>query len=204
MKIICIGRNYDEHVRELNNSLPENPVFFMKPDSAILRNNNPFFYPDFSSEIHHEVEVVFRICRLGRCIEERFAHRYYDAVTIGIDFTARDIQQKCKKEGLPWEIAKAFDSSAPISPVFVEKERFKSLSDINFRLNINEQVVQQGNTKNMLFNIDRIIAYVSQFVTLRTGDLIYTGTPSGVGPVRIGDRLQAYLEDELMLDFYVR
>jgi 2-keto-4-pentenoate hydratase/2-oxohepta-3-ene-1,7-dioic acid hydratase in catechol pathway len=204
MKIICIGRNYDEHVRELNNSLPENPVFFMKPDSAILRNNNPFFYPDFSSEVHHEVEVVFRICRLGRCIEERFAHRYYDAVTIGIDFTARDIQQKCKKEGLPWEIAKAFDGSAPLSPVFIEKERFKALNDINFRLNINEQVVQQGNTKNMLFSIDRIIAYVSQFVTLRTGDLIYTGTPSGVGPVKIGDRLQAYLEDELMLDFYVK
>jgi acylpyruvate hydrolase len=204
MKIICIGRNYDEHIKELNNLLPESPVFFMKPDSAILRNNNPFFYPTFSTDIHHEVEVVLRICRLGRCIEERFAHRYYDAITVGIDFTARDIQQKCKKEGLPWEIAKAFDGSAPISPVFIGKEKFKEINDINFHLDINEHTIQQGNTKDMIFGFDHLIAHVSQFVTLRTGDLIYTGTPLGVGPVKIGDRLQAYLEDELMLDFYIK
>jgi len=204
MKIICIGWNYKEHNKELNNPLPENPVFFLKPDTALLRNNNPFFLPSFSNEVHHEVEVVLRICKLGRNIEEQFAHRYYDAIGIGIDFTARDIQRKCKAEGQPWEIAKAFDGAAPICPLFVDKENFRAMDDIRFHLNINGERVQTGNTANMIFNFDRIISYVSQFMTIKTGDLIFTGTPSGVGSVKINDNLQAYLEDELMLDFWVR
>jgi 2-keto-4-pentenoate hydratase/2-oxohepta-3-ene-1,7-dioic acid hydratase in catechol pathway len=204
MKIICIGWNYNEHNRELKDMLPDAPVFFMKPDSAILRNNTAFFLPDFSNEIHHEVEVVLHVCRLGKNIEERFAHRYYDTIGLGIDFTARDIQRKCKHDGQPWEIAKAFDGSAPISSKFVAKENFRAMNDINFRLDINEHTVQQGNTKDMIFSFDKIIAYVSQFVSLKIGDLIFTGTPSGVGPVKIGDRLKAYLEDELILDFPVK
>lgn len=203
MKIICIGWNYAEHNKELNNPVPEAPVFFMKPDTALLRNNAPFFLPDFSNEVHHEIEVVLKINRIGKNIAEKFAHRYYDEIGLGVDFTARDIQRECKKNGQPWEIAKAFDHSAPISR-FIPKTHFLHMQDIRFRLDMNDKTVQQGNTADMIFNCDRIIAYVSQFVTLKIGDLIFTGTPPGVGRVDIGDRLKGYLGDELMLDFEVK
>lgn len=203
MKIICIGWNYAEHNKELNNPVPEEPVFFMKPDTALLRNNAPFFLPGFSNEVHHEIEVVLKINRIGKNIAEKFAHRYYDEIGLGVDFTARDIQRECKKNGQPWEIAKAFDHSAPISR-FVPKTHFLHMQDIPFRLDKNEKTVQQGNTADMIFGCDRIIAYVSQFVTLKIGDLIFTGTPPGVGRVDIGDHLKGYLGDELMLDFEVK
>ncbi len=201
MKIICIGRNYAEHARELNNEVPEKPVFFMKPDSALIRNNKPFFLPPFSKEIHYETELVLKISRLGKHIEEKFAYRYYDEIGIGIDFTARDLQRECKAGGLPWEIAKAFDGSAPVGEFISKKE----LPDpVLFHLDINGRTVQKGTTADLLFSFDRIIAYVSQFVTLRTGDLIFTGTPAGVGPVKKNDRLQAYIGSRLLLDFLVK
>ncbi|MDP4187954.1 MAG: fumarylacetoacetate hydrolase family protein [Bacteroidota bacterium] len=203
MKIICIGRNYIEHAHELNNPVPETPVFFLKPDTSIIKNNRPFYYPDFSKDIQYETEVVVKINRLGKTIAQKFAHRYYDEIGLGIDFTARDLQRRCKEKGLPWEIAKAFEGSAPISK-FVNKDRFSNVQQINFRLDLNGETVQSGNTKDMIFSVDRIIEYVSRFFTLRTGDLIFTGTPAGVGPVKINDRLQAYLEDELMLDFLIK
>ncbi|MDP4226759.1 MAG: fumarylacetoacetate hydrolase family protein [Bacteroidota bacterium] len=203
MKIICIGRNYIEHAHELNNPVPETPVFFLKPDTSIIKNNRPFYYPDFSKDIQYETEVVVKINRLGKTIAQKFAHRYYDEIGLGIDFTARDLQRRCKEKGLPWEIAKAFEGSAPISK-FVNKDRFSNVQQINFRLDLNGETVQSGNTKDMIFSVDRIIEYVSCFFTLRTGDLIFTGTPAGVGPVKINDRLQAYLEDELMLDFLIK
>ncbi|MDP4275008.1 MAG: fumarylacetoacetate hydrolase family protein [Bacteroidota bacterium] len=203
MKIICIGRNYIEHAHELNNPVPETPVFFLKPDTSIIKNNRPFYYPDFSKDIQYETEVVVKINRLGKTIAQKFAHRYYDEIGLGIDFTARDLQRRCKEKGLPWEIAKAFEGSAPISK-FVNKDRFSNVQLINFRLDLNGETVQSGNTKDMIFSVDRIIEYVSRFFTLRTGDLIFTGTPAGVGPVKINDRLQAYLEDELMLDFLIK
>jgi 2-keto-4-pentenoate hydratase/2-oxohepta-3-ene-1,7-dioic acid hydratase in catechol pathway len=203
MKIICIGRNYAEHARELNSPLPENPVFFLKPDSCLLRNNQPFFYPKFTKELHHEIEVVIKICRLGKSISQKFAHRYYNEVALGVDFTARDLQNECKQKGLPWEISKAFDGSAPISK-FVPREHFVNINDISFWLDINNTTVQRSTTAQMIFTFDTIIAYVSQYITLKIGDLIYTGTPSGVGPVKIGDRLKGYLEGNLMFDFFVR
>ena len=203
MKIICIGRNYAEHAKELNNAVPEEPVFFMKPDSSLLLKNKPFFIPEFSNEIHHEIEVVLRINRLGRHIEERFAHRYYNEIGLGIDFTARDIQRKCKEKGMPWEIAKAFDQSAMLSE-FVPKNKLPDISSISFELKKNDETVQTGNTSDMLFSIDKIIAYISKFVTLKIGDLIYTGTPSGVGPVQINDRLTGYLEGQEMFRFNVK
>ncbi len=203
MKLICIGRNYVEHARELKNPLPDKAVFFLKPDSSIVRGNKPFFYPEFSKEIQHEVEVVFRINKVGKKIKKEFAHRYYDAIGLGIDFTARDLQDEAKKKGLPWEIAKAFDYSAPLSKL-ISVNKVKDIRDINFRLDINGKTLQKGNTREMIFAVDELIAYVSQFMTLKMGDLLFTGTPEGVGPVKIGDRLQAYLEDRLMLDFYVR
>lgn len=203
MKIICIGRNYREHAKEMQADVPVNPVFFIKPDSCLLRNNQPFFYPEFTKDLHYEVEVVLRINRLGRSIKPKFAHRYFDAITLGIDFTARDLQQECKQKGLPWEISKAFDHSAPVGP-FIPKEELGDINALDFRLVINGRVVQQGNTRDMIFGYDELIAYVSRFITFRTGDLIFTGTPQGVGPVQVGDRLQAYLGDRLMLDFFVR
>ncbi len=203
MKIICIGRNYADHAKELNNPVPANPVFFMKPDSSLLINNNPFFYPEFSKEIHYETEIVVKICRLGKSIETRFANRYYEEIGIGIDFTARDLQNICKKEGHPWEIAKAFDQSAVLGK-FVPKTSLPDLSAVNFQLELNDITVQKGNTKDMLFSFDEIISYVSKFVTLKTGDLIYTGTPAGVGPVKIGDRLVASVEGKVLLDFRVK
>jgi 2-keto-4-pentenoate hydratase/2-oxohepta-3-ene-1,7-dioic acid hydratase in catechol pathway len=203
MKIICIGRNYSEHAKELNNPVPVEPVFFMKPDSALLRNNFPFFIPDFSNEIHYETELVLRICKLGKTIQPKFAHTYYDAIGLGIDFTARDLQQKCKEKGLPWEVAKAFDGSAPIGN-FIDKSEFPDLSNIRFHLDINGQTVQQGYSADMIFHFDTLIAYISRFVTLKTGDYIFTGTPAGVGPVKINDHLEAYLEDHKLLDFRVK
>ncbi len=203
MKIICIGRNYAEHAKEMNAAVPTEPVFFLKPDTAIIKDNAPFYYPDFSKEIHHEVELVMKINKPGKNIEPKFAHKYYDEIGIGIDFTARDIQAKCKEKGLPWEKAKAFDGSAPIGK-FIDKKNLKDLNDINFQLTINGKVVQKGNTKDLLFSFDTIIAYVSTFLTLKKGDLIYTGTPEGVGNVEIGDRLQASIENEKLLDFQIK
>jgi len=192
-----------DHIKEMKNKIPEVPVFFLKPDTSIVRNNNPFFYPEFTNDLQYELEVVIKINRLGRNISEKFAHRYFNEIGLGIDFTARDLQRLCKETGMPWEVAKAFDGSAPISD-FVPKENFRNLKNISFRLEKNDEVVQKGNTNDMIFHFDSIISYVSRFITLRTGDLIFTGTPSGVGPVKIGDRLKAYLGDELMLDFFIK
>jgi 2-keto-4-pentenoate hydratase/2-oxohepta-3-ene-1,7-dioic acid hydratase in catechol pathway len=203
MKIICIGRNYLAHARELNNEVPDKPVFFMKPDSALVTSNRPFFYPEFSSDVHHELEVVIRIDRLGRSIEEGYAHRYFNELGLGVDFTARDLQAEQKKKGLPWEIAKGFDYSAPVSE-FYPLEKFGDIHNLSFRLDINGKTVQDGNTSLMIFSYEKIIAYVSRFMTLKTGDLIFTGTPAGVGPVAIGDRLEAYLEGEKVMDFPVK
>lgn len=203
MKIICIGRNYTEHAKELNNPVPEKPVFFMKPDTALLLKNNPFFYPDFTSELHYETELVLRICKNGRHIEEKFASTYYDEISVGIDFTARDVQAECKKKGLPWEIAKAFDQSAPIGK-FVPVVELRNLTNISFELKINGETKQQGYSGNMIFSFEKIIAYVSQFVTLRTGDYIFTGTPEGVGPTKIGDHFEAFIEGKKLLSFNVK
>jgi len=198
MKIVCIGRNYAAHAKELNSPVPDEPVFFMKPESAILSKHNPFFLPDFSEEIHHEIELVLKICKLGKNIEEAFAHKYYDKIGIGIDFTARDLQEQLKKKGLPWEKSKSFDGSAPLGE-FLPKSQFEDLNNINFRLDINGDTVQVGNTADLLFSFDNLIAYVSRFVTLKIGDLIFTGTPAGVGPVKANDRLEGYISDELLL-----
>ena len=205
MKIIAIGMNYVAHCQELhaNEELPKEPVIFMKPDSALLKDSKPFFIPDFSKQIDYETELVVRICRLGKNIAPRFAHRYYDAVTVGIDFTARDLQNKLRAEGKPWEISKGFDNSAVIGD-FVSVNRFKDVQNLSFHLNIDGSQVQQGNTNDMIFKIDDLIAYVSQFYTLKIGDLLYTGTPVGVGPISIGQHLEGYLEGEKLLDFYVR
>lgn len=203
MKILCIGRNYEAHARELKNPLPAEPVVFSKPDSALLRNNDPFYLPDFAKEFHHEVELVVRIGRLGKNIEERFAHRYYEELALGVDFTARDLQDELRSKGLPWEKCKAFDGSAVLSG-FTPKMRFADVNNINFSLKVNGEVRQQGNTADMINGIDRLIAYVSKYFTLKIGDLIYTGTPAGVGAVQMGDRLQGYVEEELFFDFMVK
>jgi len=203
MKIICIGRNYSEHAKEMNSEVPKNPIFFMKPESSLIHKNKPFYYPEFSKEIHFETEIVVKINRLGKHIEEKFANRYYEEIGIGIDFTARDLQEQCKNKGLPWEIAKSFDGSAPISE-FIDKSKFESIDNINFHLEINGEKRQVGNTKDMLFSIDKLISYISQFNTLKIGDLIYTGTPAGVGRVEINDNLRAFIEDECMLDFHIK
>ena len=204
MRIFAIGRNYAEHIKELNNERPEEPVIFTKPDTAILRSNAPFYYPDFSKDIHHEVELVLRISKEGKNIKEEFAHKYYDAIGVGIDFTARDLQQRAKEKGLPWDIAKGFNGSAPISNKFVPVGEFGNLKDINFSLKVDGIVKQQGNTSLMLFSFDYIISYLSKFFTLRTGDLIFSGTPKGVGPVSVGNKLSAYIEDEKFLEFEVK
>jgi 2-keto-4-pentenoate hydratase/2-oxohepta-3-ene-1,7-dioic acid hydratase in catechol pathway len=203
MKIICIGRNYAEHAKEMKAETPTEPVFFMKPESAIVRNGTPFFYPGFSKEVHHEVEIILHICKNGKNVQKKFANKYYDEIAIGIDFTARDLQAQCKAKGLPWEKAKAFDGSAPMG-TFVPKTHFKDLNNINFRLDINGKTVQQGNTKDMIFSFDTIIEYVSQFVTLKMGDLIYTGTPVGVGPVQVGDSMEAFIENEKLFECNVK
>ncbi|MEN8122007.1 MAG: fumarylacetoacetate hydrolase family protein [Bacteroidota bacterium] len=203
MKIIAIGRNYIEHAKELNNPVPKEPMFFMKPETSIIRNNKPFFYPDFSNDVHYEAEIVLKINRLGKNIEERFAHRYFDEIGIGIDFTARDLQQKCKEKGKPWEMAKAFDGAAPISE-FVPKSNYKDLNDLHFSLDLNEKTVQDGTTKDLIFNFDVLISYISKFVTLKIGDLIFTGTPAGVGQVQKNDRLVAKIEGKIFMDFKVK
>ena len=203
MKIICIGRNYLAHVKELDNDLPTEPMFFMKPATALLLPHNPFFYPDFSKEIHYETELVLRICKPGRSIDEKFASDYYDAITVGIDFTARDLQRECKSKGLPWEIAKAFDSSAPIGE-FKRISELKHPEDIAFGMKLNEEWAQQGHSRDMIFSFNKIVSYVSRFVTLKEGDYIFTGTPQGVGEVHVGDKLELFLEDESVFWFRVK
>lgn len=203
MKIICIGRNYAEHAKELKNDIPTEPVFFMKPDTALLKDGEPFYYPEFTKDLHHEIEIVLKINKVGKHIEEQFAHKYYEEIGLGIDFTARDLQAKAKEKGLPWEKAKAFDGSAPLGK-FMHKTQFADLSAIGFELQVNGESRQRGNTADLLFSFDKIIAYVSRFVTLKVGDLIYTGTPEGVGPVKIGDKLQGYINGEPMLEFEVK
>jgi acylpyruvate hydrolase len=203
MKIICIGRNYRDHIKELSNKTPVEPVFFLKPDTAIVTRNRPFFYPEFSNDIQHEVEIVFRICKVGKYIQEKFAHTYYDEIAVGLDMTARDLQREAIKNGLPWEKTKGFDGSAPISS-FVPVSEFPDLKKLNFSLKKNGETVQSGNASDMIFSIEQIIAHVSQFITLKMGDLIFTGTPAGVGPVKIGDKLTAYIEDKKMMSCNVR
>jgi acylpyruvate hydrolase len=203
MKIICIGRNYVAHARELDNEVPTEPVFFMKPDSALVIGNRPFFYPDFSSLVHYELEVVLRIDRLGRSIEEKYASRYFNEIALGVDFTARDLQNRVKEKGLPWEIAKGFDYSAPVSEFFPVSE-LGDIHRLSFRLDLNGKTVQEGNTSLMIFSFEKILAYVSRFMTLKTGDLVFTGTPAGVGPVAVNDRLEAYLEGKKVMDFLVK
>ncbi|RYU78169.1 fumarylacetoacetate hydrolase family protein [Hymenobacter persicinus] len=204
MKIICIGRNYTEHIAELQNETPDAPVIFLKPDTALLQRNQPFFYPDFSQDIHHEIELVLRVSKNGKNIDEKFAHTYFDAIGLGIDFTARDLQSKLKSKGLPWELAKGFDGSAPLGTTFKPVADFADLANINFRLEVNGEVKQRGNSSLMLHPFAVIISYVSKFITLKMGDLIFTGTPSGVGPVQIGDQLTGYIEDEKILDLAVK
>jgi acylpyruvate hydrolase len=203
MKIICIGRNYRDHAKELNQPVPSEPIFFMKPDSSIIKNNKPFFLPDFSGELHHEVEIVLKICRLGKNIDEKYAHRYYEEISAGIDFTARDLQRQCIEKGNPWEICKAFDGSAPLGR-FLNKSKLHDTGSINFQLDINGKTVQKGNTRDLIFSFEQLIAYISKFVTLKMGDLIFTGTPAGIGPVKIGDHLCASVEGIMLLDFFVR
>lgn len=204
MKILAIGLNYESHNVEMKRTFQSSePVVFMKPESAQLKDGKPFFIPDFSNEIHYETEMVVKINRLGKNIDEKFAHRYYDELTVGIDFTARDLQRNLKKKGLPWEIAKGFDGSAALGN-FVSKDKFQNIQDVNFHLDINSKTVQKGNTHDMIYSVDKIIAYVSQFFTLKIGDLIFTGTPAGVGPVKIDDHLEGYLENNKLLDFNIR
>ncbi|MGB5981291.1 MAG: fumarylacetoacetate hydrolase family protein [Nonlabens sp.] len=204
MKIICIGRNYSEHIAELDNERPSEPVVFLKPDTSILLHKQPFFIPAFSDDVHHEVEVVVRINRIGKHINEKFAHKYYDEIGLGIDFTARDLQQKLKEKGLPWEKAKAFDGAAVISRDFIKKEELGDLNAMEFSLYKNDELQQQGNTSHMLYNIDAIIAYVSQYFTLKIGDLIYTGTPSGVSKVSENDVLRGELAGRKMFEIKVK
>ncbi len=203
MKILCIARNYQAHIEEMNNEIPEEPVLFMKPETALIRNNLPFFYPEFSEKVDYEVELVLKVCRLGKYISEKFAHSYYDKIGVGLDFTARDIQENCKEKRLPWEIAKAFDGSAAISN-FVNKREFKDINNINFSLKHNGKTVQQASSSQMLFNFDRLISYLSKFVTLKIGDLIFTGTPSGVGEIHMDDLLEAYIEDKKMITIKIK
>lgn len=205
MKIIAIGMNYSLHCKELHadEPVPQEPVVFMKPDSALLKDSKPFFIPDFCQQVDYETELVVRINRLGKNISERFAHRYYDAVTVGIDFTARDLQKKLRAGALPWELCKSFDNSAAIGD-FIPVSELDNVQQLGFHLDIDGQTVQTGNTKDMIFHIDTLIAYISRFMTLKIGDLIFTGTPAGIGPVKIGNHLEGYLEDKKVLDFYVR
>ncbi len=204
MKIICIGRNYVAHAEELKNEIPDEPVFFMKPDSSLLKNNDPFYIPELSKEIHHEIELVIKINRIGKNIEKRFAHRYFDEIGLGIDFTARDVQNKLKEKGLPWEKAKSFDQSAVLGGEFIDKTIFPDQQNISFKLKVNGNVVQNGNSALMIFCFEDIISHVSKYVTLKIGDLIYTGTPAGVGPIKIGDHLEGFLEDRKLMDFIIK
>ncbi|MEZ4722243.1 MAG: fumarylacetoacetate hydrolase family protein [Flavobacteriales bacterium] len=202
MKIVCIGRNYVDHAKELNNEVPKEPVIFMKPDTCLLPKKNPFFIPDFTSEVHHELELVVRINRLGKNIEERFANRYYDEISVGIDFTARDIQSELKSKGLPWEKAKAFDASAPIGDWV--KVGSRKIQNLDIELKKNGAIAQKGNTKDMLFSVDRLIAEISRYFTLKIGDIIFTGTPAGVGKVEANDQLDAFLDGQQLLSVKVK
>lgn len=204
MKIICIGRNYAEHAKELNNEVPSEPVIFLKPETALIPKGHPFFYPGHTADLHYEVELVLRVSRLGKHIDRKFAHKYYDEVGIGIDFTARDIQQECKKKGLPWEKAKAFDHSAPLSQKFIPLAALPDPKRINFTLHKNGTLVQSGNSSDMLFDFDELIVQISKYFTLKMGDLIFTGTPSGVGPVQQGDVLEAAIEGEKLLKLRIK
>jgi acylpyruvate hydrolase len=201
MKIICIGRNYSEHAKEMKADVPSEPVFFMKPETALLREKD-FYFPSFTKDLHHEIELVLKVCKPGKHIAKEFAHKYYSEIGLGIDFTARDLQAECKSKGLPWEKAKAFDNSAPVGK-FISKEKLEE-SNISFSLKVNGDTRQQGNSKDLLFSFDTIISYVSTFVSLKTGDLIFTGTPSGVGPVKIGDHLEGSIGDEIFLSLYIK
>ena len=203
MNIICIGRNYLAHVKELDNDLPTEPMFFMKPETALLAHGEPFPYPDFSKEIHYETELVLRICKTGKAIDEKAAAEYYDAVTVGIDFTARDLQSKCKAKGLPWEIAKSFDYSAPIGE-FKKISALRNPEDISFGMKLNGVWVQQGHSRDMIFSFNRLVSHVSRFVTLNEGDYIFTGTPQGVGEVHVGDNLELFLEGEFVFRFGIK
>ncbi len=203
MKIICIGRNYVEHINELNNQRPDEPVIFLKPDTAILPKDSPFYIPDFSNDIHYEVEILVKINKVGKYIDKKFASKYYDEIGLGIDFTARDLQSKLKEKGLPWEKSKSFDGSAVIGN-FISKKKFSSLENINFGLIINENIVQKGNTNQMIWKIDEIIEHVSQFFTLKTGDIIFTGTPAGVGKINHNDKLEGFIEDEKLFTLDIK
>jgi 2-keto-4-pentenoate hydratase/2-oxohepta-3-ene-1,7-dioic acid hydratase in catechol pathway len=201
MKIICIGRNYNDHVKEMGNSISKSPIFFLKPNSALLPKRNPFFIPNFSNEIHYEVELVYKIKKVGKSIDQSFSKNYYSEIGLGIDFTARDLQEECKKNGHPWEIAKSFDQSALVSEDFMD---LNSLNKLNFSLLKNGEIVQESNANKMIFNIDQIISYVSNYMTLKTGDLIFTGTPSGVGPIKIGDYLEGFINDKSMFKVNIK
>jgi 2-keto-4-pentenoate hydratase/2-oxohepta-3-ene-1,7-dioic acid hydratase in catechol pathway len=203
MKIFAIGHNYKEHNKELNNNHPSEPVVFMKADTAALKDNKPFFLPDFSNEVHYETELIVKINRIGKNIAPKFAHRYYDEIGLGVDFTARDLQRKLKQEGKPWELSKSFDNSAVISE-FIPKSNVLDVQNIDFHLLLNGELVQKGNTSEMIFPIDELIAYISKFFTLKIGDIIFTGTPSGVGSIKIGDRLEGFLLQQKMFDFYIK
>jgi len=203
MKIIAVGRNYIDHAKELNNPVPEKPVIFLKPDTAVLKDNKDFYYPEFSKDVHYEVELVLRVCNEGKHVSKKFAHKYYDSVGVGIDFTARDLQSELKSKGLPWELAKAFDHSAVVSSL-IPKEEFKDLQDLNFSMEKNGTTVQEGNSKDMIFDFDSLIHFISQYITLRKGDLIYTGTPVGVGPVQIGDKLEGFLKGKSMFTCQIK
>ncbi len=203
MKIIAIGRNYADHAKELNNEIPENPVLFLKPDTAVLKNNKPFYHPKFSNDVHYEIEVVLKVCKEGKFIAEKFVNKYFEEIGLGVDFTARDLQAQQKAKGLPWEIAKAFDNSAPISE-FIVKTIFEDLNNLDFSLTVNDELKQKGNTSQMLHSFAQIISYASQYFTLKKGDLIFTGTPSGVGKVNIGDKLKGYLQGQQLLNFDIK
>jgi acylpyruvate hydrolase len=204
MKIICIGRNYADHAKELNNPVPEFPIVFLKPETALLPKNNPFYIPEFTQDVHYEVELVIRINRVGKHIGEQHAHKYFNEIGVGIDFTARDVQQRCKQAGHPWEIGKAFDHSAPVSNKFLQLSDISDTENVHFHLTRNGETVQIGNSRDMIFSFSKIIAYVSSYFTLKIGDLIFTGTPAGVGPVAIGDQLDAYVENQRLLRVNVR
>lgn len=203
MKIFCIAANYQKHNEEIKMQAETSPVMFIKPETALLRNHNDFYLPDFSSQTEYETELVLKICKMGKCIPQRFANRYYDEITVGLDITARDVQNEARKKGLPWFLSKGFDSSAPVGD-FVNKTEFDTINDVDFSLKINGKEVQKGNSQNMIFTCDKIISYISKFVTLKTGDLIFTGTPEGVGRLNIGDKVEGFLKDKKVLDFSVK
>ena len=203
MKVICVGRNYTDHIKELENQKPKSPVLFLKPDSSIILNNRPFYIPDFSNEIHYETEIIVKISRIGKHIQTKFSHKYYDYIGLGIDFTARDLQSELKKNGLPWEKSKAFDGSCFISS-WIEKSSFSDINNINFMLKMNDNLVQNSNTTYMLWKIDELISYISKYFTLKIGDVIFTGTPSGVGKVTAEDVLEGYIENKKIFNLKIK